>query len=48
METIHLLRSPKNANRLLKALNRALKQTEVPQTIEDFRKEIGLEKKDQK
>ena len=41
-ETAHLLRSPKNAERLLTALNRALARTEKPQTIEELRQEAGL------
>jgi len=43
LETAHLLRSPKNAQRLLTALNRALSRTEIPQSIEDFKQEIGLD-----
>ena len=42
LETAHLLRSPKNARRLLTALNRALTRSEFPQGIEDLKKEIGL------
>ncbi len=42
-ETAHLLRSPKNAERLLKALNRALAETEKPQTVEELRQEVGLD-----
>lgn len=42
LETAHLLRSPKNAERLLTALNRALTRSELPQQIDDFKKEIGL------
>lgn len=45
METAHLLRSPKNAQRLLTALNRALGRTEIPQSIEEFRREIGIDEK---
>lgn len=45
METAHLLRSPKNAQRLLTALNRALARTEIPQSIEAFRREIGIDEK---
>ncbi len=41
-ETAHLLRSPKNAERLLTALNRALAATEKPQTIEELRQDVGL------
>lgn len=44
-ETAHLLRSPKNAQRLLKALHRAQAQTEKPETVEDLRKEMGVEKR---
>ena len=46
LETAHLLRSPKNAQRLLTALNRALAGTEPPHSIEEFRGEVGLGKKD--
>jgi antitoxin YefM len=41
-ETAHLLRSPKNAERLLTALNRALAGTEKPQTMEELRQDVGL------
>ena len=34
-ETAHLLRSPKNAERLLKALDRARARTEQPQGIDE-------------
>jgi antitoxin YefM len=40
-ETAHLLRSPKNAERLLTALNRALARTGTPQKIEELRQEVG-------
>jgi antitoxin YefM len=43
LETVHLLRSPKNAQRLLTALNRALSRTESPQTLSDFKRDVGLE-----
>lgn len=43
LETAHLLRSPKNAKRLLAALNRALNRTEAPQSLNEFKREIGLE-----
>ncbi len=43
METAHLLRSPKNAQRLLTSLNRALSQTEPATTLEKFKKELGFE-----
>lgn len=45
METAHLLRSPKNAQRLLTALNRALARTEIPQSIAELRREIGIDEK---
>jgi antitoxin YefM len=44
LETAHLLRSPKNAQRLLKALLRVQENTEAPQTCEDLKREFGLEK----
>jgi len=43
LETAHLLRSPKNAQRLLTALNRALSRGEAPQSMNDFKRDIGLE-----
>jgi antitoxin YefM len=42
-ETAYLLRSPQNADRLLSALARALKQKGKPQSIEELRREVGLE-----
>lgn len=44
LETAHLLRSPKNAQRLLKALHRAQANTEKPETVENLREEFGVEK----
>ena len=41
-ETAHLLRSPKNAQRLLQALTRAHAQTEKPQLIESLKEDMGL------
>ena len=41
-ETAHLLRSPKNAQRLLRALQRALERTEQPQSLSSLRAELGL------
>jgi antitoxin YefM len=43
METAYLLRSPANAERLLTALGRALKDEGEPQSIQDLRGEVGLE-----
>jgi antitoxin YefM len=42
LETAHLLRSPKNAERLLAALERARAGAEEPQSIESLRREVGL------
>lgn len=44
METAYLLRSPKNAERLLSALGRALKNIPAPQTVEELRREVGIDK----
>ena len=44
METAHLLRSPKNAQRLLKALNRALSRRAKPKSAVAFRRELGIDK----
>ena len=41
LEAAHLLRSPKNAQRLLTALHRALEDTVTPQTMDDLRTEIA-------
>ena len=43
VETAHLLRSPKNAQRLLTALRRAQGQTGRPGSVEKLRREMGLE-----
>lgn len=44
METAHLLRSPKNAKRLIAALQRARRQRLKPQTIDKLRRDFGLAK----
>ncbi|MCF8306378.1 MAG: type II toxin-antitoxin system prevent-host-death family antitoxin [Ignavibacteriales bacterium] len=44
LETAHLLRSPKNAQRLLKALLKVQENDEIPQTLEELKREFGLEK----
>ncbi len=45
LETAHLLRSPKNAQRLLKALRRAQARTLKPQPLEKLRQDLGLDEK---
>ena len=42
METAHLLRSPRNAERLLAALSRARAGTVPPQTVDTLRRKLGL------
>jgi antitoxin YefM len=42
METAHLLRSPKNARRLLTALQRAVGGKGKPEPLEKLRREMGL------
>ena len=42
METAHLLRSPKNAQRLLTALRRATAGKGKPETVDKLRREMGL------
>lgn len=44
LETAHLLRSPKNAQRLLAALNRAKEKKTKPKSSAALRRELGLEK----
>jgi len=43
METAYLLRSPGNAERLLSALGRALKNELQPLTVDTLRREVNLE-----
>ena len=45
-ETAHLLKTSKNAERLLTALNRAKAETVAPQTIEELRQEVGLDQEE--
>ena len=40
--TAHLMRSPANAQRLLRALLRAQEQAQPPSTVGELRREIGL------
>ncbi|MCU0544366.1 MAG: type II toxin-antitoxin system Phd/YefM family antitoxin [Oscillatoriaceae cyanobacterium Prado104] len=42
LETVYLLRSPKNAERLLSALEQAKARTVKPQTVSELRQELGL------
>lgn len=42
LETAHLLRSPKNAERLLAALTRANQQTVAQQSLDELRYEVGV------
>jgi len=43
LETAHLLRSPQNAKRLLKALHRAQANTSKAQPVEKLIEELGLD-----
>ena len=43
LETAHLLRSPKNARRLLTSLNRALSEKGHVTTLDELKKELGFE-----
>src|ERR687883_529857 len=45
METAHLLRSPKSAERLLNALKRAKAKKPRPKTAASLRRELGLGEK---
>ncbi len=42
METAHLLRSPRNAQRLLAALQRATRGKGKPESLHKLRREMGL------
>jgi antitoxin YefM len=44
LETVHLLRSPKNAARLATAMERALGKKSVPTSLEQLRESMGIEK----
>ncbi len=41
METVHLLKSPRNAERLLMAVARAEKDDGTPQTVSELRRPVG-------
>ncbi len=43
METAYLLRSPKNAQRLVAALRRATARKGKPEPLDQFRREMGLD-----
>jgi antitoxin YefM len=43
LETAHLLRSPKNAERLFSALEHAQKNEGQPSSIDSLRREVGLD-----
>ena len=43
VESVHLMRSPKNAERLLAALERALKGRGVAASVQALRSQVGLE-----
>jgi antitoxin YefM len=43
METAHLLRSPKNAERLLAALKRSKRGEGKPESVESLRRSVGLD-----
>jgi antitoxin YefM len=45
LETAHLLRSPRNAQRLLSAIRRAQAQETPPSSVAELREKLGLEKK---
>ena len=42
METAHLLRSPRNAERVLAALRRATGRQGKPESVDRLRREVGL------
>ena len=46
LETAHLLRSPANADRLLTTLDRIRQRAGTSQTVEQLRREVGLEEKE--
>ncbi len=45
METVHLLRSPENAKRLLSALNRAYENSVQPSSLDELKEELGVEQR---
>jgi len=47
LETLHLLRSPKNADRLLSALRDAKARKGKRQSVRSLRREVGLEEEEE-
>ena len=47
LETAHLLRSPKNAERLQRAIERARAQDTQASSIDELRVELGLDSKEE-
>ena len=45
LETAHLLRSPKNARRLMTAMNRAESRRGKAESVSQLRQEIGIDRK---
>jgi len=43
LETAHLMRSPKNARRILAAIRRSLEQPPPVESLSELRREIGLD-----
>lgn len=46
VETVYLLRSPKNAQRLMEALRRSLADEIPPSSVEELRREFGLDREE--
>ncbi len=46
VETAYLLRSPQNARRLLEALQSSLANDARPSTVEELRREFGLDREE--
>lgn len=44
-ETAHLLRSPRNAERLLSALARSRRGEGTPETMDELRRDLGLDER---
>lgn len=42
LETAHLLRSPKNAERLLSAISRAQRNVLQPSSVDELREQLGV------